>query len=113
MHQHEVLPAGLANDPGIAAIEMDVLTNRLVEGIKGCGGSGKMKSREVPVAEADLAQYGPVDIDEVDYASRQPGFQQNSHKKLRGENLGIGRLPDDGIAAEGSRGRKIAADCGE
>ena len=113
MRQDEVLAAGLADEPRVAAVAREVGTDLAPQVLERRGRPGEVDAREVRVGERDLGDVEPVAGHEVDDARRHSGRLEQLHRQLGGEVLRRRRLPHDGVAHEGRCGRQVAGDGGE
>ena len=50
------------------------------------------------MVEGDRTDLGPVAIDDVDHAVRQPGFAQQLQRQVRDQGRALGRLPHHRVA---------------
>ena len=110
MGDDEVLAAGLANEPGVAAIARDVLPDRAPQVLERPGGAGEVDPGQVRAGQCDLGDRPAAAGHHVDHPGRQPGRLEQAHQVVSGQLLGGGRLPDHDIAEQGGCGRQVAGD---
>ncbi len=111
--EDEVLAAGLADDPRVAAVVGDVGADRAPQVLEGGGGAGEVDAGQVGLGEGHLGDVQAVTGDEVDDARRETGRLQQPHGEVRGEALGGRGLPHDRVAHQGGGGGEVAGDGGE
>ena len=110
VHDDEVLAARLTDEPRIGAIAVDALADLAEERAEDRARAGEVHAGELGVIEADLGDRAGVARDEIDHAVRQPGLAQDLEDQPVGEDRGLRRLPDDGVAHQRRRRRQVAAD---
>ena len=109
----EVLAAGLADEPGIAAVGGEVVGDALPELLEDPGRAGEVDAGELGVGEHDLGDRDAVAGDQVEHAGRQAGRLEQPHREVGRELLGRRGLPHDDVAHERGRERQVAGDGGE
>ena len=114
VREHEVLAAGLADEPRVGPIAVDVLADRAATGgWNDAGRPGEVDAGQVGIGERDLGDRDAVTGDQVDDPGRQAGRLEQPHRLVRGKLLRRRRLPDDGVTHERRRRRQVAGDGGE
>src|SRR5262245_52410806 len=113
MGDHEVLAASLADQARIAAVAGDVLPDGPPEVLEGPGRTGEVDTGHVLVRERDPRQGPAAAGDHVDDARWETSGFQQPHQEVRGELLGVGRLPDHDVAEQGWRRGQVPGDRGE
>ena len=106
----EVLAAGLADQPRVAAVAVQLLRHGAPQALERPGGAREVHAAEVGVGQRHLADGGTVAGHHVDHAGRQAGRLEHPHQVVRRELLGRRRLPHDGVAHQRRRRREVAGD---
>ena len=106
----EVLAAGLPDDPGVAAVAVEILRHRAPETPEYGGGSGEVNAGQLLVREQRTAHRDRVTRQEVDDAGRQSGLLQDAIEKPVAQGGRGRRLPDHRVPHQRRRGRQVAAD---
>ena len=106
----EVLAAGLPDDPGVAAVAVEILGHRAPETPEHGSGSGEVNAGQLLIREQCTAHRDRVSRQEVDDAGGQSGLLQDAIEIPVAQG-GRGRgLPDHRVSHQRGRGRQVAAD---
>ena len=110
MRHHEVLPAGLADQPRIAAVAIDPLPHALPHLVEDAGRAGEVDSCQVRVGQHLLGDLRRAAAHQVDDSGRQARFLEQPHEEVGGEQRLGGRLEDHHVAEQGRCGGKVPHD---
>ncbi len=105
MGHHEVLAAGLADDPRVRAVAGEVLPDLAPQHLKDPGRAGEVNAGQVTVGQGDLGHLDPLPGDHVNDPGRQAGLQEQVHHHRSRPLLGGGRLPHHRVAHQDRRRR--------
>ena len=113
MREHEVLAAGLADQPRIGVVAVDVRTDLTPQVLERPGGAGEVDARQPRIGQRHIGNRDPVTGDQVDHARRQTCGLQQLHGQIGGEGLRRRRLPHHRVAHQRGGGGQVARDRGE
>ena len=113
VRDHEVLAAGLADQPRIAVVAVDIGADLLPQVLEGGRRSGEVDAGQPRVGQRHVGNREAVAGDQVDHPGRQPRGLEQLHRQVGRQGLRDRRLPHDGVAHQRRRGRQVAGDRGE
>ncbi len=111
--EYEVLAAGLAYDPRVVLVAVDVLANGPPHPLEHLGGSGKMHTGKVRAGHYRITDVAAAARDHVDDAGRQTGLLQDLHDEVCRVHRRRSRLPDHRVPHQRRGGGQVAGDAGE
>jgi hypothetical protein len=110
MHDDEVLAAGFADQPRIAAILAEVLADLLPHAVEHAGAAGEMNAGEIGMIEDHVRDRDGIAGHEVDDAGGQARRFEQTHHVVRAQHRGARGLPQHCVAHERGRAGEVAAD---
>ncbi len=113
VREDEVLAAGLADEPRVAAVAIEVVADALPHHPEHIGRAGEVDTCELGMIEDDVGAVVRETRDEVEDARRQARLFEQLEDLPRREQLRLGGLPHDGVAHERARHRQVSRDRGE
>ena len=110
MSDYEVLATGLADQPRVRAVVVDVLAHRAPHSLEHLGGPCEVDARQVLVAKYLLRDLRRAAADHVDDAGRQACLIEDLHQEMANQKRLRRWFEDDGVAHKSSCGGKVGPD---
>jgi hypothetical protein len=106
----EILAARFSDETWIAAVAADVVAHSLPHRVEDGGTAGEVHSRQLWRVEQDVRDLDGVPGNEVDDAGRQARRLEQLQHVVSAQHRARGRFPDDRVAHQRRRSRKIPGD---
>src|SRR5680860_1336278 len=110
MRDNKIFSTGLANNPWIGLVGVDIITDFLPKALKDAGRTGIVDPREIGTRQYRIRNHDRIAVDHVDYAIGQAGFFKDIDNDLGRKNLVVAGLPKHHIAHHSGTGGQVGGD---